>query len=72
MVGRKRDWLPENVPLQCVATPEILGKSWVAKTLWKDSGLGKSVCGQPKTAMSSGAPSSTRCGCSRLPTASAG
>lgn len=54
MVGPKRDWLSEKVRLQCVATSEMLERSWVAKMLWKDNGLGKSVCGQRKTATSAG------------------
>jgi hypothetical protein len=45
MVGPKRDWLSEKVPLQYVATPEMLERSWVVKMLWKDNGLGKSACG---------------------------
>lgn len=72
MVGPKRDWLSEKVPLQWVATHKMLERSWVAKMLWKENGLGKSACGQLKMATYAGDPSSTRCGCSRLPTASAG
>lgn len=45
MVGPRWDWLSEKVLLQCVAIPEMLGRSWVAKMLRKDSGLGRSACG---------------------------
>lgn len=44
-VSPRRDWFSEKILLQCVAIPEMLGRSWVAKMLKKGSGLGRSACG---------------------------
>lgn len=71
-MGPRKYWHSEKVPLQCTAIPEMVARLLVAKMLRKDSGLGRSACGQLKRATYVGAPSSIGGGCSRLPTASGG